>query len=93
MSRRTLFSLSCLLLSGVCVRGLAEDKKPAPPATPSKAIPATADTASPEAIAHRIWLLTDLVLERHVNPPARQGAKLPVRIPGMKVSIAATAQA
>jgi len=23
------------------------------------------------------------------NPPARQGAKLPVRIPGMKVSIAA----
>jgi 2-iminobutanoate/2-iminopropanoate deaminase len=27
------------------------------------------------------------------NPPARQGAKLPVRIPGMKVSIAAIAQA
>jgi len=28
-----------------------------------------------------------------VNPPARQGAKLPVRVPGMKVSIAAIAQA
>jgi len=28
-----------------------------------------------------------------VNPPARQGAKLPVRIPGMKVSIAAIAEA
>ena len=28
-----------------------------------------------------------------VDPPARQGAKLPVRIPGMKVSIAAIAQA
>lgn len=28
-----------------------------------------------------------------VNPPARQGAKLPVRIPGLKVSIAAIAQA
>src|SRR4051794_4080756 len=28
-----------------------------------------------------------------VNPPARQGAKLPVRIPGMKVSIAAVATA
>jgi len=28
-----------------------------------------------------------------VNPPARQGAKLPVRAPGMKVSIAAIAQA
>ena len=27
-----------------------------------------------------------------VNPPARQGAKLPVRIPGMKVSIAAIAE-
>ena len=27
------------------------------------------------------------------DPPARQGAKLPVRIPGMKVSIAAIAQA
>jgi 2-iminobutanoate/2-iminopropanoate deaminase len=27
------------------------------------------------------------------NPPARQGAKLPVRIPGMKVSIAAIAEA
>ena len=27
------------------------------------------------------------------NPPARQGAKLPVRIPGLKVSIAAIAQA
>ena len=27
------------------------------------------------------------------NPPARQGAKLPVRIPGMKVSIAAMAEA
>jgi 2-iminobutanoate/2-iminopropanoate deaminase len=27
------------------------------------------------------------------NPPARQGAKLPVRIPGMKVSIAAVAEA
>jgi 2-iminobutanoate/2-iminopropanoate deaminase len=28
-----------------------------------------------------------------VNPPARQGAKLPVRIPGMKISIAAIAEA
>jgi 2-iminobutanoate/2-iminopropanoate deaminase len=27
-----------------------------------------------------------------LNPPARQGAKLPVRIPGMKVSIAAIAE-
>jgi len=27
------------------------------------------------------------------NPPARQGAKLPVKIPGMKISIAAVAQA
>ena len=27
------------------------------------------------------------------NPPARQGAKLPARIPGMKVSIAAIAEA
>lgn len=27
-----------------------------------------------------------------VNPPARQGAKLPVRVPGMKVSIAAIAE-
>jgi 2-iminobutanoate/2-iminopropanoate deaminase len=26
------------------------------------------------------------------NPPARQGAKLPVRVPGMKVSIAVIAQ-
>jgi 2-iminobutanoate/2-iminopropanoate deaminase len=28
-----------------------------------------------------------------VNPPARQGAKLPVRIPGLKVSIASIAEA
>jgi len=28
-----------------------------------------------------------------INPPARQGAKLPVRIPGLKVSIAAIAAA
>lgn len=28
-----------------------------------------------------------------VNPPARQGAKLPVRVPGMRVSIAAIAVA
>ena len=28
-----------------------------------------------------------------VNPPARQGAKLPVRMPGLKVSIAAIAEA
>jgi 2-iminobutanoate/2-iminopropanoate deaminase len=27
------------------------------------------------------------------NPPARQGAKLPVRIPGLKISIAAVAEA
>ena len=27
------------------------------------------------------------------NPPARQGAKLPVRVPGLKVSIAAIAEA
>src|SRR5215471_3126354 len=27
------------------------------------------------------------------NPPARQGAKLPLRLPGLKVSIAAIAQA
>lgn len=27
------------------------------------------------------------------NPPARQGAKLPVRVPGLKISIAAVAQA
>lgn len=27
------------------------------------------------------------------NPPARQGAKLPVRIPGMRISIAAIAEA
>jgi 2-iminobutanoate/2-iminopropanoate deaminase len=27
-----------------------------------------------------------------VNPPARQGAKLPVRVPGLKVSIAAIAE-
>jgi 2-iminobutanoate/2-iminopropanoate deaminase len=27
------------------------------------------------------------------NPPARQGAKLPVRMPGMKISIAAIAEA
>ena len=28
-----------------------------------------------------------------LNPPARQGAKLPVRIPGLKISIAAIAEA
>ncbi|THF84741.1 RidA family protein [Deinococcus sp. KSM4-11] len=28
-----------------------------------------------------------------VDPPARQGAKLPVRVPGLKVSIAAIAEA
>jgi 2-iminobutanoate/2-iminopropanoate deaminase len=28
-----------------------------------------------------------------MNPPARQGARLPVRIPGMRVSIAAIAEA
>jgi 2-iminobutanoate/2-iminopropanoate deaminase len=28
-----------------------------------------------------------------VNPPARQGAKLPVRIPGLRISIAAIAEA
>jgi 2-iminobutanoate/2-iminopropanoate deaminase len=28
-----------------------------------------------------------------VDPPARQGAKLPVRVPGMKISIAAIAEA
>jgi 2-iminobutanoate/2-iminopropanoate deaminase len=28
-----------------------------------------------------------------VNPPARQGARLPVRIPGMRISIAAIAEA
>ena len=28
-----------------------------------------------------------------VNPPARQGAKLPVRVPGLKISIAAIAEA
>ncbi len=28
-----------------------------------------------------------------VNPPARQGAKLPVRVPGLKISIAAVAVA
>jgi len=27
------------------------------------------------------------------NPPARQGAKLPARIPGLKISIAAIAEA
>jgi 2-iminobutanoate/2-iminopropanoate deaminase len=27
------------------------------------------------------------------NPPARQGAKIPARIPGLKVSIAAIAEA
>lgn len=27
------------------------------------------------------------------NPPARQGAKMPVRIPGVKISIAAIAEA
>ncbi|MBV9316793.1 MAG: RidA family protein, partial [Gammaproteobacteria bacterium] len=27
------------------------------------------------------------------NPPARQGAKLPVKVPGLKVSIAAVAEA
>ena len=27
------------------------------------------------------------------NPPARQGAKLPVKVPGLKISIAAIAQA
>ena len=28
-----------------------------------------------------------------IDPPARQGAKLPVRVPGMKVSIAVIAEA
>lgn len=28
-----------------------------------------------------------------INPPARQGAKLPVKVPGLKVSIAAIAEA
>jgi 2-iminobutanoate/2-iminopropanoate deaminase len=28
-----------------------------------------------------------------VNPPARQGARMPVRVPGLKVSIAAVAEA
>ena len=28
-----------------------------------------------------------------VNPPARQGAKLPVRMPGLKISIAVIAEA
>ena len=28
-----------------------------------------------------------------LNPPARQGAKMPVRIPGLKISIAVIAEA
>jgi 2-iminobutanoate/2-iminopropanoate deaminase len=35
----------------------------------------------------------DWVKRFPANPPARQGAKLPVRIPGFKVSIAAIAEA
>ena len=55
-----------------------------------KAVSATLVLADEEdfAAANREWLKWF-----PVDPPARQGAKLPVRIPGLKISIAMIAEA
>jgi carboxyl-terminal processing protease len=57
MSRRCLFAL-LLLTAGVTARSAAADPAPATPASPP--------------FARHLWAVTDLVLDHHVDPPARQ---------------------
>ena len=73
MKCRVIFSLSGLLLSGSCLAALAAADKAPPPVRPS-AQPAAdkSKLATPEALAHRMWIITEAVLENHFNPPARQ---------------------
>ena len=74
---------------------------PAPPPTYSQAV--KADVSSLEKIASATVILLEEEDFAGMNeewlkwfpndPPARQGAKLPVRVPGLKVSIAVIAEA
>jgi len=78
MTRRILFILSALLIVALYLPALADNKQ----ATPSNA--ARGKVVSPESIAHQIWVITDVVLERHINPPARQAMLLASLVDGDK---------
>ena len=58
MSRRCLFVFLLLMAGGLAVRSGAADPAPAAPAS--------------APFARRLWSITELVLDHHVDPPARQ---------------------
>ncbi|MGD0504915.1 MAG: RidA family protein [Steroidobacteraceae bacterium] len=75
----------------------------APPSPPTYSQAVKADVSSLEKIASATVILLEEEDFAGMNeewlkwfpndPPARQGAKLPVRVPGLKVSIAVIAEA
>jgi carboxyl-terminal processing protease len=78
MTRRILFILSALLIVALYLPALADNKQATPPNA------ARGKVVSPESIAHQIWVITDVVLERHINPPARQAMLLASLVDGDK---------
>src|SRR5438552_1024791 len=63
MKRRVVLVLTSLLLAALSMPARSgDDKSPRADARP----------VTPEVLAHRIWVITDAVLEHHVTPPARQ---------------------
>ncbi|HEV3443887.1 MAG TPA: S41 family peptidase [Gemmataceae bacterium] len=71
MYRRCAFFLVGLICGAFTLQTLAGEEKPAPQVAASNE-----KTVTPEALAHRIWVITDTVLENHINPPARQAMLL-----------------
>jgi hypothetical protein len=81
-------------------RGTSSPAKPAPSNSTSELPRSRRDQASAEMREAMVGREDDFAGMNDewlkwfpANPPARQGAKLPARIPGLKVSIAAIAEA
>src|SRR6266404_3294078 len=72
MKRIIPFFVIGLIGSACAWRALASNDRPALQVPAGKPEAGKEKTVSPAALAHRIWVITDTVLENHINPPARQ---------------------
>src|SRR2546421_12222792 len=78
-------ALSCMALS--LPRLVGGDGPPQVVAS-GKGDAGKAKAVTPESLAHQIWIMTDTILDHHIDPPARQtmllGSLQALTIPGTK---------
>src|SRR5438132_2460913 len=95
MKRFSAFFAVSLVCVAFALPGLADGDGSRQIIAPAKDNASKAKTVTPEALAHRIWIITDTILERHIDPPARQamllGSLQPLTIRATKTALLAAA--